>query len=127
VHRFSRLELGQDYQTKTLAALLPLALRSRVRRLVLGIFIRAPKTMFSLSEISRDANLANNEVIGALRGVKGEYTPELSLLSLGLVKEVMLKVSESRSRRVYILNDEREIPLEQIEHILRRYRRVGEE
>jgi predicted transcriptional regulator with HTH domain len=89
--------------------------------------MKAPKRMFSLSEICHDTNLSTNQVIGALRGIKNDYGPELSLMSLGLVREVLLKTSTGRSRKVYVLNNEREIPFDRIEHILARFRRMGEE
>ena len=109
-----------------MAALLPRALRSRVRRLTLSTLMRKAGKGLSVSEICREANLSMNQVIGAIRGTEGQYDPNLSLLSLQLVREESFK-SGKRLQKVYVFYVTNPTLLERIEHSLERYRRVGEE
>jgi predicted transcriptional regulator with HTH domain len=86
----------------------------------------SPDTLFSLSEICRETRLSMNEVIGAIRGIKGQYSPELSLMSLDLVYERKTGPADKRQRKVYGFNKKRNFSPERLDRILRGYRLLGE-
>lgn len=80
--------------------LLRIALQSRVRRLVLSTLKNSGASL-SISEIGRHAGLSPSEVAGVIRGVKGQYEPQYSLLRLQLVSESISKVAGSRQQKTY--------------------------
>jgi len=105
--------------------LLHVALRSRVRRLVLAILMRGGASL-SVSEISQRTGLSPSQIIGVLRGVKGQYEPEYSLLRLQLVSETISTVSGSRPQKTYKFACKNPILLNYIEGVLARYLKAGE-
>jgi predicted transcriptional regulator with HTH domain len=70
---------------------LNVALRSRVRRLVLWTLMKSLDAL-SVSEICHKTRLYPSEVSGVIRGRPGSYEPEYSLLRLHLVAEVTTRV-----------------------------------
>jgi predicted transcriptional regulator with HTH domain len=102
------------------------ALESRIRRVTLILFIRRRDAWLLLSEICHDTGLAANQVIGAVRGIQGQYDPKLSLLNLKIVQQKELQTSSKRTRKLYKLNRISERNFELIEAILSRYKRAGE-
>ena len=102
--------------------LIRIALKSRVRRDVL-LAIKRSEALLPIPEIARDSGHSSNQVVGALRGVEGQYDPELSLLRLQLVKEVVLMISTTRSRRVYKYTDN-QAQRALVENLLSRYEEI---
>jgi predicted transcriptional regulator with HTH domain len=102
------------------------ALQSRVRRLALSVLKRSGTSM-PISEIARKCNSSPNQVAGAIRGTKGQYKPELSLLRLGLVSETVSKIPGTREHKTYRFNVKSQALLDIIERVLARYRTEGEE
>lgn len=106
-------------------ALIPVALRSRVRRLALSVLMRSG-TGLSISEIGRDSGLSPGQVVGAIRGVKGQYEPQLSLMRLQIVSETISKTPGQRQQKTYKFNVKNQDLLDSIDKVLTRYRRAGE-
>jgi len=94
------------------------ALSSRDGRLVLRGFRRRPDIWLSLVEVCSIARLPLSQGSGAIRGFRGRYNPDLSLLSLGLIEEKEVKVSPKRSRKLYKFNVKNQSTLDLIDHVL---------
>ena len=104
--------------------LLNMALRSRVRRLVLWTLMKSLYPL-SNSEICHRTRLYPNQVDGVIRGRQGSYEPKYSLLRLHLV----IEVTEPRgagSRKTYKFTCSDPILLKYIEDTLKGYRETGE-
>ena len=80
--------------------LLSIALRSRVRRLVIWTLMKSLDAL-SVSEICYKTRLYPSEVIGVIRGRPGSYEPQYSLLRLHLTVEVTTKAHGDRRQRIY--------------------------
>jgi len=104
--------------------LLNIAMRSRVRRLVLWTLMNSLDAL-SVSEICRKTRLHPSEVIGVIRGRPGSYELQYSLLRLHLVVEVTAKVGP-RGQKTYKFTCKDPILLEYIQDTLKRYRETGE-
>lgn len=115
----------EEYDLDHVIALLPVALRSRVRRLTLASLMGSG-TWVSISEIGRESGLSPSQVVGAIRGSKGQYDPELSLMRLRLVSETISKIPGRRQQKTYMFNGKNQILLDHIERVLARYRKSGE-
>lgn len=102
-----------------------MALRSRVRRLVL-LILRKSETWLSISYIAHESGLSSSEVIGAIRGIQGQYNPELSLLRLQLVSESISKPSGTRRQRTYKFTCQHEELLIALDRVMARYQKAGE-
>ncbi len=100
-------------------------MRSRVRHVVLWNLMKSGAWL-SVSEISHESGLGLGEVIGAIRGVKGQYAPEYSLLRLQLVSETVSKAPGERQQKTYKFTCKDPALLKYVERILARYRRGGE-
>ena len=105
--------------------LLNMALRSRVRRLVLWTLMKSLDAL-SVSEICHKTRLYPSEVIGVIRGRPGSYEPEYSLLRLQLVAEVPTKVHGARRQKTYKFTCRNLILLRYMEDTLKAYRETGE-
>lgn len=103
--------------------LLNIALRSRVRRLVLWTLMKSLDAL-SVSEICHKTRLYPSEVIAVIRGRPGSYEPEYSLLRLHLVVEVTTKVHGRQKTYKFTCRDS--LLLRYIEDTLKRYRETGE-
>lgn len=105
--------------------LLPIAFRSRVRRLVL-LVLKRNETWLSVSEITRESGLTSSEVIGAIRGTEGQYSPDLSLLRLHLISESISKPSGVRLLKTYNFACQDEVLLDALDRVIARYQKAGE-
>jgi len=101
-----------------------MALRSRVRRLTLSVLMKGKPC--SISEISNETGLSATQVIGALRGVKGQYDPRLSLERLQLAREDIYHINKKKHQRLYSLMRSSPLVLEEIEQVMSRYHKAGE-
>lgn len=77
-----------------------------------------------ISEIARQSGLSPTQVVGALRGIKGSYDPEYSLLKLHLVKERESRNPGKRRQKIYEFNSKNLVS--SIERVMERYRQAGE-
>ena len=99
---------------------------SRVRRLVVSFLIRNPGVWFLLSDICHNIGKSTNQIIGALRGIVGEYEPKYSLLKLRIVEQKEIVTSSGRKQKSYKLADMNEETLRLVQSILDKYRKEGE-
>ena len=99
---------------------------SRVRRLVVSFLIRNPGVWFLLSDICHSTGKSTNQIIGALRGIIGEYEPRYSFLKLRIVQQKEIVTSSKRKRKLYKLADMNEETLRLIESILDKNKKAGE-
>lgn len=105
--------------------LLNMALRSRVRRLVLWTLMNSLDSL-SVSEICHKTRLYPSEVIGVIRGRPGSYESQYSLLRLRLVTEVTTKGHGDGGQKTYKFACKDQILLRYIEDTLKGYRVTGE-
>jgi predicted transcriptional regulator with HTH domain len=99
---------------------------SRVRRPVASFLIRNPGVWFLLSDICHSTGKSTNQIIGALRGIVGEYEPKYSLLKLRIVQQKEIVTSPGKRQKLYKLADMTEETLDLIESILDKYKKEGE-
>jgi predicted transcriptional regulator with HTH domain len=99
---------------------------SRVRRLVASFLIRNPGVWYLLSDICHSIGKSTNQIIGALRGIVGEYEPKYSLLKLRIVQQKEMVTPSGRTQKLYKLADMTEETLELVKSILDKYRKEGE-
>lgn len=102
------------------------ALTSRDRRVVLRVFRKRPNDWLSQAEVSSTAKLPLSQVSGVLRGFRGRYNPDLSLLTLGLIEEKQIQISTRRKQKLYKFNVKSQLILDLIDDILKRHEFEGE-
>ena len=107
-------------------SLIPVAFRSRVRRLVLLTLMSRRGAWASISEIARESRLSPNQVVGALRGSKNQYDPGLSLLRLNIAREEVLEISRKKKQKTYRFQPQNKILQDTIDRVLARYQSSGE-
>ncbi len=105
--------------------LLHMALRSRVRRLVLWTLMNSLDPL-SVSEICHKTRLYPSEVIGVIRGRPGSYEPPYSLLRLQLVTEITANGHGGGRQKTYKFTCKDTALLKYIEDTLKGYRQTGE-
>lgn len=96
------------------------ALSSRDRRVVLQVFRKRPSSWLAQAEVSSIVKLPLGQVSGVIRGSRGRYNPELSLLSLGLIEQRETGSGKTK-RRAYRFSAQNQSTLDMIDHILKRY------
>ncbi len=97
-----------------------------MRRLVVSFLIRNPGAWFLLSDICHGTGKSTNQIIGALRGIVGEYEPKYSLLKLRIVQKKEIETSRGRKQKLYKLADMNEETRRLIHSILDKYKKEGE-
>lgn len=84
-------------------------------------------TYLSISEISYLTGLSPSQVAGVIRGTKGQYEPEYSLLQLGIIVSERALTLRGRPQKTYKFTCNNKTLLDYIERTLSRYHRASEQ